>query len=581
MRFVWFSLVVTILLLSPAWARPPLTPLARLSQGESAPTEVGFDTQGHTYVLFGREGLLDVYDGQGRRLERRGGKAEGEGGPERVQVVSQWVGRLAKSLLLARDPEQGLLEWVLIPGQQLDILRLTGAPTQLEGLGAIARDLEGRIFVYHEQSHAVYAFGGSSGRYQSVIRLGGDPIRPRQLAVDSQHNLYILGRDRLHVFRKDGALWYSQPDVTAFYLTGTDRLAVAGEGFIRRYHRGGGLEFETTPPPEAKEWRAEAIALNDQSDLTVYYRDGFSGEGTIVKLRRDGVFQGHHPQPIRFPTSPDPGYRLDYQKRLHLWNAERNRALKAHPNGQVERDLVYSPQPAATGQMALPTDMVVGKDGTVWIADPSNFRIQRFQLGKGWLKPIPVGVKDRAPRAHPRHLALTSQGYLMSIVYPLNNRGDVYLQRRDPNGRLLAQLPVGTAAGDPVVKAAVSPNGDFFVYHSGGPGENPRLKRFTARGSLIASVGGEEKNFFIPGQFTSQIALNSAEDLLPWRGGLLIPYHGRFLYVDENLRVTEARDFEPPRGSQLPDFAGSTILKNKLYLADTANRCVYKILLED
>ncbi|MGE0493444.1 MAG: hypothetical protein AB7S38_29820 [Vulcanimicrobiota bacterium] len=572
-------LTCLLLLTLPCWATPPLVSKAQLFKGSEGPTEIGFDKAGRAYVLYGRQGYIDVYNSDGHRLERRGSKATDREAPDEIRVVSQWVGRMAKSLLLAEDPRQGQLEWVLIPeDDRIDVLRLTDCPTELSGLGAIARDLAGRIFVYHEQTHTIYVFGGTTGKFQSKLSLAGNGRRVLQFAVDSRHNYYLLGLNGLDVFGPDGSPAYNFPGVQAFYLTGADRLAAGGDGWIRRYRPGGSLELDLDAPREGKGKTVSAISLDDEENITIYYRDPVEGSGSIVLLKPDGTFKQDFVQPIRIPSSPDPGFRLDYQSRLHVWNQQRHKSLKFHPGGKVERNLSYVPTPDPKGLMVAATDMAVSPDGTVWIADPSNFRLQRFDYDQGgWLKPITVGIRDGAKRAHPRHLAVDGKGYLLCVVYPPDNRGQIVLHRRDPSGKLLGQQDLGPASQDSVVKVAVSPNGDFFVYNSSGDSGAPQLKRFTARGGEIATVGGSDKNFHLPNKFTSRVALSVDQDLLPWHGGLLIPYYGQFLVLSDRLQVRELIDFKAPREFVTPEFGGSTIYKNTLYLTDISNRCVHKI----
>lgn len=583
---VLLSLLLTGL---PAWAQgAPLVSKAQLARSADIPTEVAVDAQGRLYVLYGQRAFLDIYDAEGKRLQRRGDVPQEESqGPTRLIPVSQWVGRLAKSLLLATEPGDQVLKWALVPGdRRFAAVQLSGAPRELTGRGAVARDLDGRIFVYHEDSHTIYVFGGSSGNYQSSIKLEGESVRPRQLAVDSTHRFYVLGGQGLSVFRSNGERAYHLGGVGVFYLTGSDRLVAAGEDWIRRFSPDGALAREYSAPPEASGLEPSAVSINDKGYLYLYYRNTVAGDGVLVKLDPQGIPIASWRQPVRFPGAPDPGTRLDYLGRVHWWDSQAGRLLTVQPEGKTVRSLAYSPAPDPVGFMGNPTDMALAPDGTLWLADPGNFRLQRFHFDKGWLDPVPVGIQHGPGRAHPSQLAITPTGHVLCVVHPPAGRGKVVLHRRDSQGKLISQKPICDAGGEPNVKVAVAPDGAIFVYRTGGSPSNadylqqPLLEKFTSRGDLLASAGGVARNFHLPNKFLSQIALKPQEDMVPWKGGLLLTTAAQVLRVDDHLAVREVHEVKLPYGLVLPDFGGSVLAQGSLWVTDMANRCVHKIPLQ-
>src|SRR5690242_15721726 len=83
--------------------------------GNAPPTDVTQDAAGRLYVLYEADGYMDVYTRDGDLIEHRGGQAEIRQQLTGVTVLSQWVGRLAKSALLVSEPGQQLVKGALVP----------------------------------------------------------------------------------------------------------------------------------------------------------------------------------------------------------------------------------------------------------------------------------------------------------------------------------------------------------------------------------------------------------------------------------------------------------------------------------
>ncbi|MBI3924271.1 MAG: hypothetical protein HY319_01905 [Armatimonadetes bacterium] len=558
---------------------------------EGYPTDVALDSQGYVYVLYNQQGFLDILNPQGERIQHRGGMAEKANAPDRIIPINQWVGRFARSLVLASEAGQRTARWVLHPVDgRLAAVELKGAPEELTGNSVVARDPDGRILVLHQGSKTLYVFGGSSGTFLNQVSMP-ELDRPTQLAVGPDRKLHILDNKALHVLTLRGEPVYRVEGANAFYLTGAGVLAVAGDGWVRRFSRQGVMELEVLDLAAMKGRVPAAISLTDTNSMFLYLREPVSGAGLTLKLDKTGYPTHEFLQPVRFPASPDPGFRLDYEGRLHYWDRDSATLLKVHPGGKVERALKYTRAADDLGRMVEPADMVVDKQGTVWIADTGNLRLQRFNLDQGgWLETIPVGIRGGPRRAVPRQLTLGPDGSIHAVVHPPDDIGEVVLQRRDSKGKLLTQKPLGDAAGKPTYKLAVAGTGDVYVYRVGGSPasrdhhEYPVLTHYNPRGVLVKKVGGEDQNFHYPKDFTSRIHLGPFEDMLPWKGGLLVPTGGKFLIINPNLEVTGVRELMQRRGSpggdRLPGFAGSAIFKGVLYVTDTVNRSVHVVPLE-
>lgn len=577
-------IVIGLVLLSTvAWAEEILRSAAEVIKSDLQPTGVCVDKAGRFYLLHRQSAYMDIYSPQGKFIQRRGGQAKQQASVGELEVVSNWVGRNAASMILAREVARNYVIYLMRPDKdekKLEILKLTGA-TDLTGQLTLARDLEGRIFIYHREDHTIYGFGGSTGELKYQRALAGSGRKVYQMALDSKNRYYLLGSNSLDVFDKDGSLSFTVPEAQCFYLTGADRMATADRLKIRKYDHDGSLLSEWDTPPEGRGKDPVAISLNDQGDVFVYYRDPTEADGTIVKLKHNGEFLAAFPQPKRYAPQPDPGYRLDFRGRLHCWLPSLKRLVRVHPGGKLERSLRYYSGTDDKGYMNQPRSIRCGPDQTVWIADSGNYRLQRFNINQGgWQDPIPVSIKGGAPQAEPVDLAVTPDGGLMVVASPPDQRGLVVLQRRDREGKLISQRDLGAAEGEPVYKVAVAPNGEVFIYRSQGPGGRPQLERYTARGQLMLTVGGEDRNFHLPGQFTSQVNLSPNAELIPHNGGLLIPFNGQLLWLNSDLKIAKVQRLIPARDRVTPEYEGGSIVEGKLYLTDRANLLLHKFLLK-
>jgi sugar lactone lactonase YvrE len=556
-----------------------LTPL-----GNSPPTDVAVDAAQRIYVLYEGDGYLDVYDKEGRLLEHRGGQAEIRQQLTGVTAMSQWVGRLATSALLVSEVGQQVARGILVPGKHsLEWIPLNGSPEEISGPSALARDLEGNYWVWTQGSNQCRGFNGQ-GNYigsRTLPRL----LRPLQLAVDSQGALYCLDPNGLHVVGSGGQVRYEVEGAQAFYLTGTDVLAVAGGNWLRQYGPEGQVLSEVREIEPFQEMEPVTLSINDEGQYFVYLKDVNRNTGRILKLNDQGKLLGEFPQPARIPPSPDPGTRLDYQGRLHVWHT-RGELLKLHPGGKTERAMRYMPSAEPKGQLVEPADVVAGPDGQMWIADAGNCRLQRFRYGPGWQKPITVGIRGGDPRGMPRSLAFDRFKLLHCVVYPRNKQGEVVLQTRSLDGKLLGQKGVCPAWGDPVVRVSVAPSGELYLYQSRvktmrGWEEAPQITCFTPRGQVAATAGGDGPGLSAPKNPGRRIVLKPQEDLIAWQGRLLLPTGGSLFMFSSQLEPLReyALQYKTGRNPLFGDFGGACQVGKLLYVIDMGGRCLQRVVL--
>ena len=552
--------------------------------GQAAPTDVTVDKDGRIYILHEGDGFMDIYSKDGTLIEHRGGQAEIKQQPTGVTVLSQWVGRLAKSALLVSEPGQQVVKGVLVPeAHSLEWTPLSGQPEPIQGAAAMARDLQGNFWVWSERDQKCYGFQPSGKLYET--RKLPSMRRPVQLAVDSESNLYCLDTWGLHVVGPDGKVRYEVEAAQAMYVTGADVLGLAGPDWLRRYAPDGQMEFQVRALDVFRQSEPIAVSLTEKGDFFVYLRNPDRKDGQVLKVSAAGKILAEFPQPERIATSPDPGTRLDYQGRIHLWT-DSNKLLKLHPGGKAERSMAYMPSAEPKGQLVQPADLDFGPDGQVWIADAGNCRLQRFRFGDGWQKPITVGIKGGDPRGMPRSLAFNAYKLLHCVVYPRNREGDVVLQTRNLEGKLLAQRALCPAWGDPVVKVACAPSGDLYLYQSRiktvrGWEEAPAIIRYLPRGQKVAEAGGEGPGLCAPNNATRRIVLKPQEDLIPWQGNLLVPSAGSvFVFNPELQPIREyGLHYKDGRNPIFGEFGGACLSGKLLYLVDSGGRCLQRAVL--
>jgi len=572
------SLLLFLCLAAAALAGPDLVCTADLLTSSSPlpgsiPTDVAVSPDGTLAVLYAQEGRVGLVRSDGTPLAHRGMPGP-EQAPARLNPVSLWVGPWAEPSLLAREEGKRRPEWRLTMRQGvLRPQRLEGAELDPPTVAAVGP--EGRFYALSGQT--LHAFGANGSR-QYRVQLGG-LTAPKALALDRQRNVYVLDAMGLAVFTRKGSPRFQIEGAQAFDLASDDRLLAVGRDWVRKYATDGRLLVEST-------WQASgrqvvAASLTPSGEIFVYQRDPHSGAGRILRLSPQAEELEEFPQPPRFPPGQDPGMRLDSKGRLHLWDASQAVLEKIHPGGRLESRAGYAPQAAPKGRLLRPADLAWDSDGLLWVADTGNCRLQRLDPWRGWLEPLSVGIRGGALRGEPRQVAVDGRGAILCVVHPPSGQGQVVLQRRDRSGRLLWQSDLGEASASPIIKLAVGHDGSLFLYRSDARLTVPVLTRLDSRGKTLARVGGEDRNFHLPGQFASRISLKPEEDMVAYAGGVILPVGGRLAFVNSRLEVLDVRAIRHPRGvtlHTLPDFGGGAVSRSRvLYLADLANGVVHRI----
>jgi tripartite motif-containing protein 71 len=159
------------------------------------------------------------------------------------------------------------------------------------------------------------------------------------------------------------------------------------------------------------------------------------------------------------------------------------------------------------GQFVSPRNLAVAPDGTVYVADTGNHRIQRF--GPDGVFLAEWGDRGSAPGQFESPAGVTvAADSTVYVADTFNNR----IQRFNSTGSFLSQWGTYGNAGGQFVQprgVAVAPSGQVYVADSG----NHRIQRFTSTGVLVSIWGSQGSS---NGQFQSPSGIAFASDSTLW-----------------------------------------------------------------
>ncbi len=424
----------------------PLDPIALGDVGEGAAIAAA---ETRVYVVDGKRDRLIVYDREGRRLRAVGGKGEGAEGlrdPEGIAIAPDgrvYLADQGNARIQILDAEGAFVGSFGSRGSDLGRLNSPrGVAVGADGRVYVADTGNDRVQVFTADGILLYGISGTGEEK------GGfdEPVR---VAVDPADNVYILdaGKDRLHVFdpatkfirsveidgddlavdaygfvyvldRERSKVAEVSPDGSVagrfgssgkglVQFRGARGLALAPEGTLLVLDSGNGriqpmevinrLRQDPLPPnPAAKVLAAwvrtspffvEALA-SQGSDAWAY--DGKAGQFARVgpdgkEKSRFGTRQGKGPA----VTKGTRGFAVSPKHGIYVSDTPGNRIQRFSIDGAwkatfAEKEGLFDSR-KQEGRVKDPRGIAVNEQGTVYVADSGNRRIDAFSPEGGFL----------------------------------------------------------------------------------------------------------------------------------------------------------------------------------------------------
>ncbi|MGA1868041.1 MAG: 6-bladed beta-propeller [bacterium] len=217
-------------------------------------------------------------------------------------------------------------------------------------------------------------------------------------------------------------------------------------------------QWEIAPPPTYVKWiediDAEAGRIRGDAQGRIWAVD--RKEKSILVIKENKIIKT-----FKVPKCTPVSVALDSEGSLWILDGGKGRIMKLDDEGKVL--MSFSSSGRKDGYLSKPTDMVISKNGIIYVADKGNKRIQAFNVDGMFFKVIKKQGKD-AIVEKPLALALDSAG----ILYVIDERKKTVLLI-SPEGEMLKSFGgPGEGRGefkDPV-SIAVTDN-EVFVLDKG------------------------------------------------------------------------------------------------------------------
>jgi sugar lactone lactonase YvrE len=174
---------------------------------------------------------------------------------------------------------------------------------------------------------------------------------------------------------------------------------------------------------------------------------------------------------------------------VYVSDQANNRVQKFQGDGSFQT--TWGSAGAGNGQFNTPTGIAVGPDGSVYVSDSANNRVQRFDANGGFLSTWGTPGAGDGQFATPTGLAVGPDG----SVY-VGDSGNARVERFLADGTFFSSFLSGAGGFATIQGIATDPDG--FVYVVDAP--NARVERFDANGVFQSSWGSQGSG---DGQFQS------------------------------------------------------------------------------
>lgn len=394
---------------------------ALLSQPESV--AVSADT---VYVLDSDENRVVMYDLEGRYKGRFGGRSS-DSGLSTPQGLAY-----AGGILYVADTGNSRIQMYGDNGVFLGTLPIGSAPAnrgledrkvpyKLDKPAAVAVDALGQIYVldagggfFSDKSQVkVYAQDGSHLR---LLPKNGKPVA-LQTAADG---VYVADGEGYAIQKYDfsgrlASYFGSRGDGRAQFQSLTGLAVDGGNVFVGDRERGLIHQFRTPAVAVAgvaPRQSAVPYVRWQQSTAAAVGRMAWDGKGTLYAVARDkpGLLRIKDGAVEEMPLKDISPTALAFDKAGALWVLERGkgRLHKLDAAGNVV--LTVGSSGSRNGQLDEPLDFAIASDGSLYIADTGNSRIQGFSADGVFFKVIDRGVSEKLSR--PAALAIDARDNL-------------------------------------------------------------------------------------------------------------------------------------------------------------------------
>jgi len=238
------------------------------------------------------------------------------------------------------------------------------------------------------------------------------------------------------------------------------------------------------PPGEQKIWNlARAVAVDGNGSVILFR----GSEPAILVYSREGKLQKAwnlpdgksvdtaHIQATRLRTGQEALYpdahSITLDRDGFLWLTERagHTIYKYTVDGKLVMTLGkhgVEGGPTSKDAFKRPSDVVIGANGDIFVADDGNFRVVKFSK-EGQFKQIIGGGKGTAPGQFgvPHALAIDSKGRLLVVDQHQDEKGHSRVQIFDQSGKFLEQWKL---EGDQPTGIVITPDDTVYISDTNG-----------------------------------------------------------------------------------------------------------------
>jgi DNA-binding beta-propeller fold protein YncE len=162
---------------------------------------------------------------------------------------------------------------------------------------------------------------------------------------------------------------------------------------------------------------------------------------------------------------PD-AHSVDIDREGFLWLTERSRHIVYKYTMDGKRVMTLGKEgvagdSASTDAFSRPSDVVIGANGEIFVADDGNFRVVKFSKDGRFLQII-GGIKGTGPGQFgvPHALGIDSKGRLLVLDQHQDEKGKSRVQIFDQNGKFLEQWKL---EGDQPTGIVITPDDTVYV----------------------------------------------------------------------------------------------------------------------